>query len=276
MRQAERCTRILAELQQKSAVSISDLSDSLQVSAATIRKDLQTLEAQKLLTRVLGGAIPCKTRTGSEPEVQEPPVKNLALKKAVAREAAKLIRSGDSLLVMAGKTPHLTVQYAEDCTNLKIVTDSLLVAEDLCHRLGYQVIILGGEIYTENWFVHGRDTVRQAGRYMADKAIVTVDGIDVDAGLTTLRVEGADTMKSILARARMRIVVADLTKIGVESFCHISDISIMDILVTNCTDDPEKLKVLQKIAEAGVRVVLAKPLPETEGEAQFAASERGN
>ena len=50
--------------------------------------------------------------------------------------------------------------------------------------------------------------------------------------------------------------------------------SIMDILVPNCTDDPEKLNVLQKIAEAGVRVVLAKPLAETE-EAQSVATVEG-
>ena len=96
---------------------------------------------------------------------------------------------------------------------------------------------------------------------MADKAIVTMDGVDPEAGLTTLRVEGADTLKSILTRARMRIVAADITKIGVESFCNIGDITLANVLVTNRTRDPEKLAVLERIAAKGVTIQYADETP---------------
>ena len=99
---------------------------------------------------------------------------------------------------------------------------------------------------------------------MADKAILTMDGVDPEAGLTTLRVEGADTLKSILERARFRIIVADITKIGVESFCHIGDITVADVLVTNETDDPEKMRLLRQIEEAGVTVIFARDMKRAE------------
>ena len=161
------------------------------------------------------------------------------------------------MILTSGATPHLSILYADKRKDLKIVTDSFYVAEDLCRRQDYQTIILGGELHTGNYFVHGRDAVRQASRYMADKAILTMDGVDPVAGLTTLRVEGADTLKSILERARFRVIVADITKIGTESFCHIGPITIADVLVTNKTDDPVKLRLLRQIEEAGVTVKFA-------------------
>lgn len=248
-------SRALAE---HGSVSVSALSRELETSEVTIRKDLASMESRGLLKRVSGGAVPLWNG-----DLQEnlfgrvPNVKNLELKHAVAREAAKYIDDGDSLIVTSGATPHLTALYANGRKDLKIVTDSFYVADDLCRRQDYQVIILGGELHRGSHFVHGRDAVRQASRYMADKAIVTMDGVDPEAGLTTLRVEGADTLKSILERARFRIVVADITKIGAESFCNIGPITIADVLVTNETKDPEKIRLLKQIEEAGVTVKFA-------------------
>lgn len=250
---------IRQKLSSQGSVSVAELSRELGISEVTIRKDLTAMEARGLLKRVSGGAVLVWDSSAEETLFQRVPrVKNLELKHAVAREASKFIESGDSLIVTSGATPHLTALYAHECKDLKIVTDSFYVADDLCRRQDYQTIILGGELHTGNFFVHGRDAVRQASRYMADKAILTMDGVDPKAGLTTLRVEGADTLKSILARARFRIIVADITKIGTESFCHIGDITIADVLVTNETNDPEKLRLLKEIEEAGVIVKFAR------------------
>lgn len=247
---------IRQELAAKGSVSVSTLSQKLGVSEVTVRKDLSSMECRGLLKRVSGGAV--MVWKGEDDRFQRVPrVKNLELKHAVAREASRYIEDGDSLIITSGATPHLTALYAHDRKDLKIVTDSFYVADDLCRRQDYQVIVLGGELHGGNLFVHGRDAVRQANRYMADKAVVTMDGVDPEAGLTTLRVEGADTLKSILERARFRIVVADITKIGTESFCNIGDITTADVLVTNETKDVEKLRLLKQIEEAGVTVKFA-------------------
>ena len=239
-------------------VSVMELSRELETSEVTIRKDLTAMEERGLLKRVSGGAVAVWVSEDEDALFQHvPKVKNMELKHAVAREAAKYIEDGDSVIITSGATPHLSILYADKRKDLKIVTDSFYVAEDLCRRQDYQTIILGGELHTGNYFVHGRDAVRQASRYMADKAILTMDGVDPEAGLTTLRVEGADTLKSILERARFRVIVADITKIGTESFCHIGPITIADVLVTNETDDPEKLRLLRQIEEAGVTVKFA-------------------
>ena len=248
---------ISGKLAVQGSVSVTQLSKELQTSEVTIRKDLASMEERGLLKRVSGGAVSVWKNSGEDPFSHVPAGKNLELKHKVAREAAKYLEDGDSIIVTSGATPHLTVLYAGERKNLKIVTDSFYVAGDLCRRQDYQTIRLGGELHSDNCFVHGRDAVRQASRYMADKAILTMDGVDPEAGLTTLRVEGADTLKSILERARFRIIVADITKIGTESFCHIGPITIADVLVTNETNDPEKLRLLKKIEKAGVIVKFA-------------------
>lgn len=254
-----RQTQISQRLNTKGSVSVMELSRELEVSEVTIRKDLAAMEGRGLLKRVSGGAVlPWDSAQDDALFHHVPKVKNLELKHAVAREAAKYIEDGDSIILTSGATPHLTVLYANERKDLKIVTDSFYVAEDLCKRQDYQTIILGGELHTGTNFVHGRDAVRQASRYMADKAILTMDGVDPKAGLSTIRVEGADTLKSILERARFRIIVADITKIGTESFCHIGPITIADVLVTNETSDPEKMRLLKEIEKAGVIVKFAR------------------
>jgi len=253
-----RQARISQKLSSQGSVSVAMLSRELNTSEVTIRKDLAAMEEKGLLRRVSGGAVQIWQSDTEDALFQHvPKVKNLGLKHSVAKEAAAFIEDGDSVIITSGATPHLTSLYAHARKDLKIVTDSFYVASDLCRRQDYQVILLGGELHTGSYFVHGRDAVRQASRYMADKAILTMDGVDPKAGLTTLRVEGADTLKSILERARFRVIVADITKIGTESFCHIGPITIADVLVTNETDDPEKLRLLKKIEEAGVTVKFA-------------------
>lgn len=250
---------IRQKLAAQGSVSVVELSRELGISEVTVRKDLTEMESRGLLKRVSGGAVQIWNSGAEENLFQRVPrVKNLELKHAVAKEASKFIEDGDSLILTSGATPHLTALYANARKDLKIVTDSFHVADDLCRRQDYQIIILGGELHTGSFFVHGRDAVRQASRYMADKAILTMDGVDPRAGLTTLRVEGADTLKSILERARFRIIVADITKIGTESFCHIGPITIADVLVTNETGDPEKLRLLKEIEDAGVIVKFAR------------------
>lgn len=247
----ERLNWIMYQIGLIGTVSVRELSEKIQVSTVTIRKDLRTLEEQGKLQRISGGATADKLQTGRMEQKSE-------LKHLVAFEAAKMIEDGDSLVVTSGITPHLTLLYARNRTRLQIVTDSLQIAKDACARPDYQVMILGGEIYVRDSFVYGRDAVKQADKYMADKAIITMDGIDAKAGLTTLRVEGADTLKSVLERARIKIIVGDITKIGHESFCHIEDISVADILVTNWTEDPGKQRTLRKIADAGIQIRYAK------------------
>lgn len=255
----QRQALISQKLSAKGSVSVAELSKELGISEVTIRKDLIAMEDRGLLKRVSGGAVQVWENDTEDALFQHvPKVKNLGLKHAVAKEASAFIDDGDSVIITSGATPHLTILYASQRKDLKILTDSFYVAADLCHRQDYQTIILGGELHTGNYFVHGRDAVRQASRYMADKAILTMDGVDPKAGLTTLRVEGADTLKSILERARFRVIVADITKIGTESFCHIGPITIADVLVTNETDDPEKLRLLKEIEEAGVTVKFAR------------------
>ena len=240
-------------------MSVTELSRELETSEVTVRKDLADMENRRLLKRVSGGAVQIWNTTSAEEDFcHVPKAANMTRKHAVAKEAASFIEDGDSLIVTSGATPHLTLLYAKERKNLKIVTDSFPIAGDLCRRQDYQMILLGGELHKSHDFIHGRDAVRQAGRYMADKAILTMDGVDPVAGLTTLRMEGADTLKSILERARFRIIVADITKIGTESFCHIGDITIADVLVTNETRDPEKLRLLKQIEEAGVIVKFAR------------------
>lgn len=257
IKKEERLEWILKKLEMKAAVSVSELSRELETSVVTIRKDLEALEKERKIDRVSGGAVLHRDDGAKKVFPYGPGIKNAALKEEVARKAAEFIEDGDSLVVTSGLTTHLTMRCAEQYENLKIVTDSLMIAEELCGRADYQVVILGGEIDDTDHFVYGPDAVRQVNYYMADKAIVTMDGVDADAGLTTRRIEGNEMLRSVLHRARVRILVADSSKIGVKRDCLVDDLSCVDILVTNWTSDLNVRRALKKISDRGIRIVYA-------------------
>lgn len=257
MKRQERLERILAELNIHGIVFVAEQAEWLGVSSVSIRKDLKLLEEQGKLLRVPGGAVLCcRNEEEEDSEIKESC--NLDLKHIVAKKAAELfIHSGDTIFVSSGVTPYLTIKYAKSCSELKILTDSVLVAEKMCHCPNCQVILFGGEIDKEGIYISGRDTVRQAGRYTMDKVILTVDGVHPEAGLSTLHPECVDTLKIVLEKARQRIIVADSTKIGVESFCNVGKIFLADILVTNYPEKVEQQLLLKQISETGVIVVYA-------------------
>jgi len=257
VKKAERLEWILKKLEMRGTVSVSELSRELETSVVTIRKDLEILEKERKIDRISGGAVLHRDDEVKKLIPYGPGVKNVTLKEEAAKKAAEFIEDGDSLVVTSGLTTHLTLRCAGRCENLKIVTDSLMIAEEMCGRADYQVVILGGEIDETDYFVHGPDAVRQVNYYMADKAIVTMDGVDADAGLTTRRIEGNEMLRSVLRRARVRILVADSSKIGVKSDCLVDDLSCVDMLVTNWTADPDIRKELKKISDQGIRIVYA-------------------
>ena len=239
-----RANQIMELLRKSGTVQAPQLCALLQVSAVTIRKDLQRMEEEGLLRRTHGGAVLCDTSDA-------PDMRMVAMER-IARRAAEEIQEGDCVILNAGNTTLLTARKLRNRKNITLITNSVAIARELVNQAGIQLIFLGGEVNADAVFTYGYDAVTQLEQYKANKLILSCSGLSCSAGLTTRHTEAADLMRKMIARTQKVIVVADDTKIGFESFSHVGDLHAVDMLVTN--ESEITMEELAKIEAMGIQV----------------------
>lgn len=242
-----RRNRILDILRERGKVLVSDLSRELGVTQVTIRTDLDALEQDGYLERVQGGAIGRQRESaalwGNDETEDE--------KHIIARYVAGLIPDGSTLFINCGTTTHCLAIALKAKKNLNVVTNSLAVASELGMLPGIHVILLGGEINVQYGFTFGEDAKKQLQRYQADWAVLSVDGVSAEGGVTTFHAEEAAVNRTMMERTGQILIAADHTKIGRTGFTHLHDADGTVHLVTDKGADPEAIR---KLEQRGMRI----------------------
>lgn len=241
----DRRNQIIDLLTKKGRVKVIDLSKIFNTSEVTIRNDLSELENMGLLERVHGGAI-SSYRAYYNMTLQERVKTNEEEKRRIAIEASRLIVDGDTLMVNSGTTTLFTMQELRSLKNLTIVTNSILIAQEIGHYMNIHVILLGGNIDHWNQFTYGDDAINQLSKYQANKLILSIDGINLNDGITTFSHLEAEVCRQMAERVNRIIVVGDYTKIGRTSFSYIKPIDGIDILISDKKADKEELDKITK------------------------------
>ncbi len=255
---AQRHDRIQALLEQRRVASIAELSVLLQVSEATIRRDLEALEEQGALERTHGGAILTR-RLPTEPFYSLSATLHPEEKREIGAAAAQLVTEGETLFINSGTTTaevmrHLGARH--DLPRATLITTNVSATLDV-RSASLEVILLGGHFRAESNAVVG-DTARHVLQQVyADRCFLGVDGFSLKCGLTTPVAEEAEIARLMLARTRGPVVVvADASKWGVVSNYEIAPIDLADLLVS---DDSLPAEAVSGLSARGVRVIRAHP-----------------
>lgn len=244
-----RRTHILEQLQQDGKISVMQLSEMLDVTPATIRNDLDFLEQEGYLLRVQGGAVPVRG-SSAVPPAQAFSDPRGPEKRAIALEAAQMVKDGETLFINSGTTTEYVAEALSARSNLNVVTNSLAVARTLGVVPTIRVLLLGGEINASYGFTHGGDAQEQLLRYQADWAILSVDGVSAEGGITTYHAEEAVIDRMMLRGAKNAMIVADHSKIGRTGFSRVREQLEQIRLVTGGGGE----EALEALREAGVRI----------------------
>jgi DeoR family transcriptional regulator of aga operon len=253
MRQEERLGLILDRLSKQGSLGVVELSAELGVSTASVRRDLEFLEGQHLLSRTHGGAVanslayelPLRYRGGRQKDE----------KRRIGTVAVSRIHDGAVSVGLTGGTTTTEVARAlANHSGLTIVTNALNIASDLAIRPNLKLIVTGGTARSESYELVGPLAEASLEGLHLDFAIVGVDGISAKGGLTTHHDVEAHTNRALIDHARRVIVVADGSKVGRLAFARICPIAEVDELITDSSADPEELEQLR---EAGITVTIA-------------------
>lgn len=253
-RRTQRLVEILDLLTTRGAMSVGALCGELQVSPATLRRDMTHLQDQGLVSRTRGGA---RANTGPELPVRLRDTKSPLAKHAIAVTAAALLPTDRPLAVAIGGGS-TTAEVARELGHrqrLTIVTNALTTAAAVAARPNLQVIMTGGVIRASSFELVGSLAENAFNGINVNLAILGADGVSAAHGVTTHDHTEARTNHAMVTHAHRLMVVADGSKVGQTTVAKVADAAEIDILVTDPSADPDELA---RLTALGVTVHLAR------------------
>ena len=251
MQRKHRLTQMVSVIVESDGLTVASLAERLGISIATVRRDLELLEKQRLVTRYRGGARP------------HPSFNDLPLTLKVTQDAPEKIRIAQRALAMSegarviGTTGGTTVtelaRLLSSRKGLTVVTNAVNLATMLSANPWLRVFCAGGEVRSSSQEAIGAAAEEFMARYNVDVAFLGVDGVDPREGCTTYDAMGARVNAVLQTRARRTVVLADATKIGRVGLAQVCPIRSVDVLIT---DNRAPARVLETIRSQGCQVVV--------------------
>lgn len=225
---------ILKKLHETGSVLVADVSEELNCSMETIRRDLKEMEIEHKLTRIHGGAyMPEEYDKGVPVSLREKLFKKE--KQQIANIAMQFIKEGD-LIILDHSTTCLALAKEIYDANLKItiVTNSLNIIQMFNNvSCETRVLCLGGKLRPKNGAFVGQQPIECLNMYVAESCFISCPSISMEFGLTDNSNESANIRKQMLQRSRKKILILDHTKFESDSDIVISALENIDAIITN-------------------------------------------
>lgn len=251
MQAEERQKRIEDHLVKVEFASLSELSELVDASESTVRRDLGVLEGKGSVRRTHGGARLVNPKS-DEFTFSARDTHQLAEKEAIGEACAELIQPNQTVIIDAGTTCYHVARYLESKTP-QIFTNSLPVANLFAAANKLEVVMSGGVIYPRLGVLVGPLAVEAFSKIRADVAIMSCGGITVD-GVTNSHGLLIDIQRAMIQAARRVIFCVDSSKFSRQSISRLCDLEAIDVVVT---DRPIPLEMARALKKSGVEVVVA-------------------
>jgi DeoR/GlpR family transcriptional regulator of sugar metabolism len=239
---------ILRTLRAEGPVTIALLAERLDVSHATIRRDLLQLEDEGLLKRVYGGAMPIGGE--DEPFVEVATVR-VPEKDAIARKCADLVKDGETVLLDIGTTAHRVARQLRG-RSVTVITSSLAVYEELADQDCVQLVLLGGMVRREYRSLVGFLTEDNLRQIHADRLFLGTSGVRPNGQVMDTTVVEVPVKRAMIAASDHVVLVADVGKFPGTGMARVCGPHELNTVVTNVSADE---KTVSAFNEAGVEVI---------------------
>lgn len=232
MKAIERKRYILDELQRNGSVVITDLAERIQVSSMTIRRDLNAMAEDGMVTLERGGAV---LNSGSlfECSISFKNEINVSEKQRIAAKCMEYINEGDSVFLDAGTTPNELAALLRGKRNIRVLTHSLLVANTTATMRNIKLIMCPGEFRENSMAFLGPLTDDFIQHFQIDTLFLALEGIDLTDGLSVVDVQDGHTKKVLVEKAKRVICMADHSKFNKSFFYKIAPITDVDLVITD-------------------------------------------
>jgi len=239
----QRQQEILSLVQQQGFVSIETLAQKFSVTTQTIRRDINTLCDQQLLTRYHGGAGISSSLENVEYTTRQ--VMNQEEKQQIAKMVANHIPDRASIFLNIGTTTEEIAKALLDHTALRIITNNLNVAAILRGNPSFEIIITGGVVRHRDGGITGEATIDFIRQFKVNFGIIGISSIDTDGTLLDFDYHEVRVSQAIIENSRQIFLAADHTKFERSAMVRLGPIEQIDALFTD-KQPPEHIASLLK------------------------------
>lgn len=232
MLKEERKNIVLELIRKNKSVRIAELTKMFGVSDETVRRDLTGLEKEGLLRCVRGGAV-YNFSTAAEPHVELRLGKYVREKEAICRQAAEMVKDGESIAIQASTTALFLGKYLRGKKNLSVVSNSIELANELMREPTNSVILTGGSLWLDEQKTMGELAETDFKKFRVDKAFISVTGISPEVGLTEYNEQESRVTKAVLSSAYATILLNDSSKFDMMAFRKVCDIKQISGIITD-------------------------------------------
>ncbi|WP_263353178.1 DeoR/GlpR family DNA-binding transcription regulator [Acidicapsa acidisoli] len=252
-----RSEQIVKLLLRAGSATMEEILAAAGSSAPSIRRDLARLENRGLIRRTHGGA------TLAEPLLYEPfrydssflarEQRFAAEKRKIGLAAAELVQAGETVGLSAGTTTTYIGRSLRHREKIQIITNAINIGMELCNQPGIRTYLTGGVVpWAWSFSLTGNAALEFLDDVYLDKVFLSVTGLDVERGATSLEQDEALVYRKMLKQSKQVIVVADsskLDKVGPALICPTSEIHIL------ITDAGATAAALSPFERHGIRVI---------------------
>jgi DeoR family glycerol-3-phosphate regulon repressor len=250
-----RQVEILEKARRDGRVLVEELARHFDVTVQTIRRDLTELSDTGKLERVHGGAVIPSGVVNIHYEERRR--LNEAGKAAIADACAAAIPDGSSVFLGIGTTTEAVARALAGRKELMVVTNNLNVAEILSSHPDCQIVVVGGLLRRLDGGLVGGFAVELVRRFKFDHAVIGCSALDADGDLLDFDEQEIAVTQAVLARARHRAAVVDLSKLDRKAPIATCALGDLDVLYT---DGPLPPSFHTRAAEVGTRLAVAPPI----------------
>jgi len=222
--------RIIDEINKFDFCEIYDMANLLNVSESTIRNDLNLLEKKGLLIRNHGGAI--KKEDKNIVNLTNNSYSNEENKERIVKEAVKLIKENDTVILNSGSTATLLAKEISLINNIKVVTNNLIAAYIISKNSNIILMVTGGTVKHNSFSMHGEAAESSLSGIKGDILFMGADAIDSISGITTFKNDNA--ISKVMSTVAKKIVcIIDSSKFGKVEANKVLDIQKINYLISD-------------------------------------------
>ena len=256
MTRAERLSALLELLVTEGKIDVEESAERFAFSAATIRRDLDYLADQQLLSRTHGGAVP--NTTSYDLPLRYKSTHHGEAKARIAQRAVAMLWPGCTVSLNGGTT---TVEVARALPGVEalhngvtVVTNAINIATELAVRPFIKIMVCGGVARPQSYELVGAIASETLSQFVPDICFLGATGLDPVAGVTTYDEAEAAINRVMVQQAKRTVVVIDSSKLGTVGFSRICRVEEVSAVLTDSEAQPA---MVARLRDAGVEVLLA-------------------
>lgn len=241
----ERQQKILDILAEKKTISVNRLSELLFCSGATTRRDLARMEQKGLVTRTFGAVMLNVNSSNKETSFELREKNSVGEKRSLCQKVVRYIKNNSTIFIDSSTTLLYIVPFLKNFTNITIITNGLVIANEIACHTKHSVIVLGGTIQPDTNSILGSLALNVLSNFHADLTLISCGGISKDFGLSESTIDSAEIKRYMIEKSDKCICLFDYSKYGKKKSFRTCEINKIDVLVTSRELPREDVKTIK-------------------------------